>query len=247
LNFTFFCNLVFSILTIQISGIEYERTTVHFCEHMKNPEIRDEKAVSKGEQTRAAIVESAYALFLAKGYHGTSMRQIAERAGLALGGIYNHFASKEEIFAAVFDTHHPYHRVLPIFEDAHGETVKAFVHDAARRIEKEVVGFETKILPLMFVELVEFQGQHMAQLVQTFLPKAIGFVQRFTERRGKLRSTPLPIMLRMLISMFVGYLMTGIVLRQVPGFNNLSVDWFDGMVDIYLHGILDESDRAPEA
>ncbi|MBI3241616.1 MAG: TetR family transcriptional regulator, partial [Chloroflexi bacterium] len=43
----------------------------------------EEKPLSKGEQTYAAIIEAAYALFLKKGYHGTSMRQIAERADLA--------------------------------------------------------------------------------------------------------------------------------------------------------------------
>ncbi len=43
--------------------------------------------VSKGELTRASILEGAYQLFLQQGYHGTSMRQIAEEAGIALGGI----------------------------------------------------------------------------------------------------------------------------------------------------------------
>lgn len=200
---------------------------------------QDEKSLSKGEQTRAAIIESAYALFLQNGYHGTSMRQIAERAGLALGGIYNYFASKEEIFAAVFDTNHPYRRIIPIFEVADGDTIDEFVRNAARRVQSEIVGAEEKLLPLMFVELVEFQGRHMAQLVESFLPKVMGFVQRFSQRRGKLRAVPLPVMLRMLVSMFVGYLLTGIVLRQVPAFNAAEFDGFDGMVDIYLHGILD--------
>jgi hypothetical protein len=43
-----------------------------------------------------------------QGYHATSMRQIAERADLALGGIYNHFASKEDIFEAIIMDKHPY-------------------------------------------------------------------------------------------------------------------------------------------
>ena len=55
--------------------------------------------LTKGERTRQTIEEAAYELFLENGYSATSMRQIAERAELALGGIYNHFSGKEEILS----------------------------------------------------------------------------------------------------------------------------------------------------
>ena len=57
-----------------------------------------EEAQTKGEVTRLAIEDAAIELFLEHGYHATSMREIADHAGLALGGIYNHFKSKDEIF-----------------------------------------------------------------------------------------------------------------------------------------------------
>ena len=60
-----------------------------------------EETQTKGETTRLAIEDAAVNLFMEHGYHATSMRQIAERAGLALGGIYNHFSSKEEIFEGI--------------------------------------------------------------------------------------------------------------------------------------------------
>ncbi|MGQ9833477.1 MAG: TetR/AcrR family transcriptional regulator, partial [Candidatus Villigracilaceae bacterium] len=70
--------------------------------------------LSKGERTRQAVMEAAYDLFLEQGYAATSMRQIAERAGLALGGIYNHFSGKEAIFGELILDRHPYHQILPI-------------------------------------------------------------------------------------------------------------------------------------
>jgi AcrR family transcriptional regulator len=201
--------------------------------------INAEKAQSKGEQTRAALIEAAYELFRERGYAATSMRQIAERADLALGGIYNHFASKEEIFAAVLETYHPYRKIMPAFEQVVGETVDAFVRDAARRIQNEVEDFETKLLPLMFIELVEFQGRHLAKLLESIMPGLLSFVQKFGERQGKLRPVPVPVMLRMLAAIFVGYMLTELVLRNVPLFKDNQFDWFDGMIDIYLNGILD--------
>ena len=58
----------------------------------------DEETLSKGERTRQSILQAAYELFLEQGYAATSMRQIAERAGLALGGIYNHFREQGSHF-----------------------------------------------------------------------------------------------------------------------------------------------------
>ena len=75
----------------------------------------------KGETTRIAIEDAAMELFIEQGYHATSMRQIAERAELALGGIYNHFASKDEIFEAIIIDKHPYKRILPAVLAAEGE------------------------------------------------------------------------------------------------------------------------------
>ena len=61
-----------------------------------------DEPLRKGEATQARILDAAYSLFMEQGYHGTSMRQIVERAGVTTGGVYNHFASKEEIWVAVF-------------------------------------------------------------------------------------------------------------------------------------------------
>ena len=87
---------------------------------------------TKGETTRLAVEDAAVELFMEQGYHATSMRQIAERAGLALGGIYNHFTSKEEIFEAIIIDKHPYKKVLPAVLEAQGETVEAFLRNAAQ-------------------------------------------------------------------------------------------------------------------
>jgi len=201
-----------------------------------------EKTLSKGEQTRQSLIKAAYALFLENGYHGTSMRQIADRAGLALGGIYNHFASKEEIFAAVLDAYHPYHVILPALETTQGETVEAFVRDAARRVRAGMTGSEMRLLPLLFIELVEFQGRHLSQLAQRVLPTVMPFVQRFGERRGKLRSLPLPVVFRAFMGLMIGFLMSEMILKETPFLKQTNYDWFGGMVDIYLHGILEPED-----
>lgn len=46
---------------------------------------------------RAVVVEAAIELFTERGYHGTSMRDIAAGAGVTVASIYHHFASKQVI------------------------------------------------------------------------------------------------------------------------------------------------------
>lgn len=50
---------------------------------------------------RKHIVEVAAACFIAKGFHQTSIRDIARSAGVSLGNIYNHFPGKTEVIAEI--------------------------------------------------------------------------------------------------------------------------------------------------
>ena len=55
------------------------------------------------EETRRQIFETALALFRERGFEETTMRDIAGRAGLALGGAYYYFKGKEAIVGAYYD------------------------------------------------------------------------------------------------------------------------------------------------
>lgn len=53
--------------------------------------------------TRERLLRSALTLFARDGYAGTSVRTIAEHAGVATGLLYAHFAGKEELLHALFE------------------------------------------------------------------------------------------------------------------------------------------------
>ena len=57
----------------------------------------------KGEQTRQEIIRKAAPIFNQKGYDGAALSDLMRATGLEKGGIYRHFASKEELAAAAFD------------------------------------------------------------------------------------------------------------------------------------------------
>jgi len=52
-------------------------------------------------KTRERIVESAWRLFNRHGFAGVSIDEIMADAGLTRGGFYNHFATKDELYAEV--------------------------------------------------------------------------------------------------------------------------------------------------
>lgn len=53
------------------------------------------------EATRRNLIEIARGLYAERGYAETPIGEILSRAGLARGGLYHHFAGKQELFAAV--------------------------------------------------------------------------------------------------------------------------------------------------
>jgi TetR/AcrR family transcriptional repressor of nem operon len=59
--------------------------------------------MTKGEQTRRKIIEAAAPIFNQHGFEGSSLNDLMEATGLKKGGIYRHFASKEELAAEAFD------------------------------------------------------------------------------------------------------------------------------------------------
>jgi AcrR family transcriptional regulator len=63
----------------------------------------------RAQQTRAAIVAAALALFRERGYEATTMREIASRAGVSTGNAYYYFGSKEELIQEFYATSHAEH------------------------------------------------------------------------------------------------------------------------------------------
>ncbi|MDL2344716.1 TetR/AcrR family transcriptional regulator [Deinococcus sp. MIMF12] len=55
------------------------------------------------DTTRARILTEAARLFVASGYHGVSMREVAAAVGVTKPALYHHYADKEALFLAMLD------------------------------------------------------------------------------------------------------------------------------------------------
>ncbi len=115
------------------------------------------------ERNQIQIEEAALRVFTRQGYHGTSVREIAEAAGVSLGNLYNYYANKEELFVRLVKRYEArmaslQRKVLtPLVEDVD----KAGLRKLARAV-REIVYNNPDYWRLMYIDVVEFGNRHFA-------------------------------------------------------------------------------------
>jgi AcrR family transcriptional regulator len=128
---------------------------------------------SAADQTRQRILQTASALFVERGYAGTSIRDISVHLGMTKGALYYHFASKEELlyaliaplFAAVDEfvkasrdsgevTHELVRHLVDVL-DEHAPMLRSFLGDPS--LERAEIA-RRGVLPARFFELQEILG-----------------------------------------------------------------------------------------
>lgn len=119
------------------------------------------------ERRKVRIEEAATELFIAQGYHGTTMREIAGRARVSLGNLYNYYPTKEQIFQSII---HRYQRVIDarlraIFEEVKEPLLPENLTTFARRV-KELVNDHADYWRLMYIDVLEFQNRHFRKMFE---------------------------------------------------------------------------------
>jgi AcrR family transcriptional regulator len=85
-------------------------------------QVADEKRLLEGKER---IADAAANLFLNAGYHSTSVREIAQKAGLSVGSVFNYFTSKEEILFYIFSRNQERTEAILRDQQAEFERLKA--------------------------------------------------------------------------------------------------------------------------
>jgi len=203
----------------------------------------DASSVPKRDVARAVILDAARRLFIANGFHGTSMRAIAREAGdRAVGGIYNHFPTKEAIFRALIEEENPYDRILGTLEAGLDRATSGpeFVALALKTVLAIIPDYYD-FLQLAQIDLREFEGQTVRHLLRSeFFPRILGVIQRVQSLPGLKPLEPY-LILRMMASLVIGFVVTE---RLIPAdvLIEFSRDVLaDQFIDTLLHGLADES------
>jgi TetR/AcrR family transcriptional regulator of autoinduction and epiphytic fitness len=119
------------------------------------------------DRKREAIVQAATAEFRANGFDATSMDKVAATAEVSKRTLYNHFASKEELFAAI---------LLQLFHRSHSQV--DVVYSAAQPLRDQLLALISQKLALMasddFLDLARVAiaaGIHSPERVQDIVAR----------------------------------------------------------------------------
>lgn len=140
-------------------------------------------------------MQAATHLFAERGYHGTSLQQIADAAGVTKAAIYHHFRTKEDVAEAV---------ITPALEAVTAIVRTASAHAQPRaQIEAAIIGMADQAVQHRSLWSIVLQDPAMKALLGDGNPHAQSF-----ERLPKLLLGPTRTAQRqMLVSVFLSGLM----------------------------------------
>lgn len=190
----------------------------------------------KGEGARGEILNAAWKLFITRGYASTSLRDIAKAAGnRAVGGIYNHFASKEALFAELLELAAPVDEMRAMFAASRGDNAPEVIRNYLRAwlpISQRYYEY----LKLVQIDLGEFGGVNIQRIFPELATPLYDYIAYIQTLPG-LKSMPTIVLMRLLDTIAAGYVVTA---RYGPEDARAAYSpeaWIDMMVDALLDGI----------
>jgi AcrR family transcriptional regulator len=163
------------------------------------------------------ILEAARAVFLAHGFGKGSTAEVARRAGVSEGSIFNRFASKEALFHAALD------EALPPALTVHRLVGQGDVRANLRRIAIESVHFLSRLLPKLMLRWSERDPSSSRGLCRRPLEilRALTAFFAAEQSRGRVDCDP-----AITARIYMGAVWNYCFLQMVAGDRSLSADAF---------------------
>jgi TetR/AcrR family transcriptional regulator, acrAB operon repressor len=193
-------------------------------------------------RSRTQILAAALKLFSRRGYHGTSIRDIAEAARASTGNVYHHFPDKESIFnaliaeylAAISSPEHPFNRALI------AGVFPVDLEEMARAARASIEEYRDYAV-LIYVDVVEFEGAHLNRMYGEMADRFQAFLTQFGPklRLDRLRDGVSPLTAIMVVTrFFIQYFAVEVAFRVPNHFGKDSNEAIRDIVDVLKFGIL---------
>ena len=132
------------------------------------PKIRQDRM----EENQRRIESAALALFTCQGFHGTNIREIAQKAEVSTGAIYTYYPTKEALFVSLVRNYEA--KMRPRRDEMFNHLKAPFSKQDIRALAAEIrsiVYDNADYWLLMYIDVIEFKNQHFAQVFQGLIHK----------------------------------------------------------------------------
>ena len=197
---------------------------------------------SRSEHSRRQVLDAALNLFSHQGYRATTMREIADKAGVSTGNVYHHFEDKEQIFRTLLDEfwaiteskRYPFTRALAsgYFPD-NLEQLGLAARDSVREFRPYIA--------LIYVDVIEFDGTHIQKFYSQMGQR---YARMFTggglqEIREKLRPEVSPVSALLMTSrIFFNYFSLEILFNVPQPYGKDSGQIIREIAEMLRHGMV---------
>jgi len=196
----------------------------------------------KSERSRRLILDAALDYFAHHGYGATSVRDLAEAAGVSTGNVYHHFPDKETIYltlleeywAAIADPEFPFNQAL-----ATG-TFPENLEELGKAAEKTVRRYR-KYVALIYVDVVEFDGKHVRKFYAAMSKRFERFIAThdMSDLNERLHPDVSPVSAMMLATrFFLNYFSVEILFGVKNHFGKSSAEVIPEIAGILRRGML---------
>lgn len=207
-----------------------------------------QKMQSKNETKKACerkkqILDAALAVFLRKGFNGSTTREIASEAGVAEGTIFRYFKTKKDLLLELVAPH-VIHSLADTLEAMSGESDEAVLKAV---IKNRLAIFNSKkdLVQLMLTE-AQFHPELKEQFVEQIIMKVAGVLEEFMQKRidsGDFRDIDPKVTTRALVGM-VGVFVIWKQFLQAGKYLDFNYESLtETIVDIFLNGVRKSTEK----
>jgi AcrR family transcriptional regulator len=196
----------------------------------------------KSGRSRQHILDAALQLFAHHGYRATSVREIAEAAGVSIGNVYHHFGDKESIFRTLLDDYaaiadsrrFPFVRAMGsgVFPD-NLEQLGAAARESVRQFRD--------YFALIYVDVIEFDGTHIRRFYGEMPQRIASLLERSgstDDVRKRLRPGVSPVSALLLASrLFFSYFSVEILFNVSEPFGKDSTETLREICELLRNGM----------
>jgi AcrR family transcriptional regulator len=189
------------------------------------------------EARRDQILKAASKVFATKGFHSTTIRDIAKEAGIADGTIYNYFENKTALLFGILDLLTAYGRKEASLLDLDPTDMRAFLRAYLRLPLMALRADDFGLFRVLVSEIVVnpfLRAEYYRRVQEPTLQTARPLLQQWAAQQ-KIKPLNIDLALRA-----ISGLMLGLIMTHLMGDPTLETQWEalpDFMADLILEGL----------